>query len=149
MFIYLQLAHSSHTHIAWRFHTNMNTFSPYERKVWQKQEMSLLLYYCNIKCITYTSHSSPSLSSAEIKYSDCTDSHIFDRLSRYNTIYCVISFQVSIIRQRGFVLELEVLDFNSEARRNLICLQYLFHFFHKSHYIVVLLQGNAVFHYSV
>jgi len=80
---------------------------------------------------------------------DCIDSHTFHHVPRYNTIYCVISFQVSILRRRGVVLELEALDFNSEARRNLICVQHLFHFFHKSHYIVVLLRGNTVFHYSM
>jgi hypothetical protein len=55
------------------------------------------------------------------RVSDCTDSHTFDRLSSYNTICCVISFQVSIIRQRDFVRVLEALYFNSEARRNVIC----------------------------
>jgi len=99
---------------------------------------------------TCMSHSSLSLSSTKIAVNDCTERpHIRSFIKVQYYIYCVISFQVSIKRQSDFVLELEALHFNSEARRNLICMQYLFHFFHKSHYIVVLLQGNSDFHYSM
>jgi len=132
-------------------HINTHTLFYYERKVWQKQEMSLLLHYCNIKHIPYLSHSSLALSATKIKYSKWLHSqpHIRSFIKVEYYTYFVISLQVSTMRQRDFVLQLEALDLNSEARRNLICIQCLFHVFHKSHYIAVLLRGNSAFHYSM
>ena len=69
MFVNLQLARSSHTQLAWRFHVNTNTFFYNETKVRQKQEMSLPFHYCNIKYIPYMSHSSLILSTTKIKRS--------------------------------------------------------------------------------